>query len=199
MPYACHATGQLAYTTATAHHLARMPEQSRRRIRRAARNVRTRADRPECCDRADRHRASCAATAAAFDDDGDRRGICHPRSRFSSQVAWSLLLPLVLIAFLPESVQFLAATRPAGMRLRPLAPRLTGELTADDARFIALDRQDEHSRPGKDSILQFFSGPRAAATILLWLLFVADAVGFFFLGRWLPVVMKRPVWAAPPR
>jgi AAHS family 4-hydroxybenzoate transporter-like MFS transporter len=112
------------------------------------------------------------------------------QSLFIAGGVLSLLLALVLIALLPESVLFLAARRPAAARLRPLAQRLMGAPIAADARFVAPDHQDGHGKPGNDSILQLFSGPRAAATVLLWLLFAADALGFFFLASWLPVVME---------
>jgi AAHS family 4-hydroxybenzoate transporter-like MFS transporter len=112
------------------------------------------------------------------------------QSLFVVGAAFSLALTLVLIAFLPESVLFLAGRRPTSPRLRRLVQRLTREPIPDGAQFVALDRQDEHSAPGGDSILQLFSGPRAAATILIWLLFIIDSLGFFFLASWLPVVME---------
>jgi AAHS family 4-hydroxybenzoate transporter-like MFS transporter len=53
------------------------------------------------------------------------------------------------------------------------------------------DAQETLSKPGASTFAQLFSGPRAWATTFLWLLFICDALGFFFLASWLPVVMER--------
>jgi AAHS family 4-hydroxybenzoate transporter-like MFS transporter len=103
----------------------------------------------------------------------------------------SLVMAVVLILALPESALFLALKRPNSPKLRPLATRLLrGEAIPPDARFVARDPQEKQSAPGRDTIRQLFAGPRAWATALLWLLFVSDALGFFFLASWLPVVME---------
>ena len=103
----------------------------------------------------------------------------------------SLVMAFVLIAALPESVLFLALRKPDSPQLRPLAERLLrGERLDPAARFIARDPQEQRTTPGRDSVLHLFHGPRAWATTLLWLLFVFDSLGFFFLASWLPVVME---------
>lgn len=95
-----------------------------------------------------------------------------------------------MIVRLPESVLFVAAKQPGSPRLRSLTQRLTGTPVPLDAPIVALEVQDRHGYLARDSILQLFSGPRAAATSLLWALFVADFLGFFFLASWLPVIME---------
>jgi AAHS family 4-hydroxybenzoate transporter-like MFS transporter len=112
------------------------------------------------------------------------------QSLFVVGAVFSLVLTIVLIALLPESVLFLAARRPESPHLGPLVRRLTREPVPAGAHFATLDHQDVHDVPGSDGILQLFSGPRAAATILVWLLFIIDSLGFFFLASWLPVVME---------
>ncbi|HUK59921.1 MAG TPA: MFS transporter [Stellaceae bacterium] len=113
------------------------------------------------------------------------------RSLFAVGAALSLVMAFVLIAFLPESPLFLARRDPSSPRLRRLFARLApGERVDPDATFVARDPQELQGATGEDSIFHLFHGPRAAATILLWLLFASDALGFFFLASWLPLVME---------
>lgn len=113
------------------------------------------------------------------------------QSLFVVGAAFSLLMAFVLIFFLPESVLFLARKNPGAPQLRLLVNRLLpADKIAADARFIAPDAQDQHDSAGSDGFRQLFSGARRTATALLWLLFIFDAMGFFFLASWLPVVME---------
>jgi MFS transporter, AAHS family, 4-hydroxybenzoate transporter len=103
----------------------------------------------------------------------------------------SLVMVVVLVLFLPESALFLALKRPGSPRLTALARRLLpGEQIDAETRFVAADPQDRQSRPGEDNVRALFRGPRATATTLIWLLFICDSLGFFFLASWLPVVME---------
>lgn len=104
--------------------------------------------------------------------------------------AFSLVMAVVLLAFLPESVIFLALRKPASPRLQPLAERLLGRTVAPDTYFIAADPHEDYGVTRRAGFFRLFEGPRATATILLWALFIADALGFFFLASWLPVVMQ---------
>jgi AAHS family 4-hydroxybenzoate transporter-like MFS transporter len=114
------------------------------------------------------------------------------RSLFMVGAGFSLLMVVVIILFLPESALFLALKNPVSPRLAALVRRLLPNDGIDAAtRFVVRDAQERHSAPGRNIFLQLFSGrARAAATALLWLLFVCDAMGLFFLASWLPVVME---------
>ncbi len=113
------------------------------------------------------------------------------RSLFAVGAGLSLVMAFVLIAFLPESPLYLVRRDPASPKLRRLFARLApGERVDPDATFVARDPQDGMSRAGENNIFQLFHGPRKTATILLWLLFASDALGFFFLASWLPLVME---------
>jgi AAHS family 4-hydroxybenzoate transporter-like MFS transporter len=104
---------------------------------------------------------------------------------------FSLVLAVVLIALLPDSVLHIATTSPASPKLLPLARRLLPNENFDSStRFVAHDPQEDHGVPGRAGFLQLFVGPRAWATILLWALFLFDSVSLFFLGSWLPYVMR---------
>ncbi|HUB96039.1 MAG TPA: MFS transporter [Stellaceae bacterium] len=103
----------------------------------------------------------------------------------------SLVMGFLLMIALPESPLFLALRRPSSPKLLGLVRRLLpGERIEPDARFIATDPQDRQSQPGKETVKALFHGPRAAATSLIWVLFICDSLGFFFLASWLPVVME---------
>jgi MFS transporter, AAHS family, 4-hydroxybenzoate transporter len=106
--------------------------------------------------------------------------------------AFSLLMVLVLILLLPESILFLATSNPTSPKLRRLVARLMpAEPIGSNAVFVAHDAQEDGAERGGNKFKQLFSGVRAYATILLWLLFISDALSFFFLASWLPVVMER--------
>jgi AAHS family 4-hydroxybenzoate transporter-like MFS transporter len=102
----------------------------------------------------------------------------------------SLVMAVVLWALLPESPQYLALRQPDSEALRRLAERLLHRPIAPGTRFTTTDPQERHGTPGKNTLLQLFQGPRAAATVLLWVLFACDSLGFFFLASWLPLVME---------
>jgi len=108
---------------------------------------------------------------------------CHRRLRIARHGA-------VLAIWLPNHA-LLSDNRPASAKLRRLVERLIpNEPVPANAVFVpATHRNAEQARRGTFS--QLFSGPRAPATIFLWLLFICDALGFFFLASWLPVVMER--------
>lgn len=103
---------------------------------------------------------------------------------------FSFAMALVLIRYLPDSALFLALKKPNAPQLRPLVQRLLGGRTlAPETRFVAAD-EHEGDEIGRAGFFRLFTGMRAYATILLWLLFVADSLGFFFLASWLPLVME---------
>ena len=102
---------------------------------------------------------------------------------------FSFAMALVLIVYLPDSALFLALKKPNAPQLRPLAQRLLGRALAPETRFVAIDEHEE-GETGRAGFLRLFTGMRAYATSLLWLLFVSDSLGFFFLASWLPLVME---------
>jgi AAHS family 4-hydroxybenzoate transporter-like MFS transporter len=114
------------------------------------------------------------------------------QSLFAIGACASLVMGAVLAIWLPESPRYLAITDPASAKLRRLVERLIpNEPVPANAVFVPGDAQETQSKPGAGTFSQLFSGPRAPATIFLWLLFICDALGFFFLASWLPVVMER--------
>lgn len=114
------------------------------------------------------------------------------QSLFAVGAALSLAIAVVLVFILPESPRYLALTNPTSPKLRRLMHRLApDEPIGPDAVFVPGDAQEAERTAGAGTFAQLFHGARAPATVFLWLLFVCDALGFFFLASWLPVVMER--------
>ena len=114
------------------------------------------------------------------------------QSLFAIGAGASLAMGVVLAFWLPESPRYLALNNPTSPKLRRLVERLLpNEPIGTDVVFVPGDAQEKQGNANAGTFAQLFSGPRAAATIFLWLLFVCDALAFFFLASWLPVVMER--------
>jgi len=98
------------------------------------------------------------------------------------------LLALVLLLFLPESIPFLAATKPEAPQLRQLIARAAPELKiAPDARFVLRRPLNET----KFSLKLLFDGERAIVTPLLWLAFFAETLTYITLSSWMAVLLER--------
>jgi AAHS family 4-hydroxybenzoate transporter-like MFS transporter len=99
-----------------------------------------------------------------------------------------LILSVFLSLMLPESIPFLAATRPGAPRLRPLVARAAPELEIPpDARFV-------YRRPVNEtqfSLKLLFSGYRRTATPIIWLAFFAESMTYLTLTAWLVVVLEQ--------
>ena len=93
---------------------------------------------------------------------------------------------LLVLLFLPESVRFLALDTKRYERLgkiiRQLDPKVAG-----DARFVF---HEEKSSGFK--LPHLFTEGRAAFTILLWIVIVANLMALQFLVTWLPTVLESP-------
>jgi AAHS family 4-hydroxybenzoate transporter-like MFS transporter len=117
------------------------------------------------------------------------------RSVYVIGAVFSAIMAAAMILWLPDSILFLIQRRPNSPQLRRLAERLMREPIAPDTQLVAMDPQDDTKKikeaGGFEGFVRLFNGTsRARATVLLWLLFISDSLGFFFLASWLPVVMK---------
>ncbi len=104
---------------------------------------------------------------------------------------FSFIMAAVMILWLPDSLWYLARKHPDSPQLRRLAERLIGQPVVPGTPIVAVDPSEDRSQKasGRQGFLRLFEGSRGWATILLWLLFISDSLGFFFLASWLPVVM----------
>ena len=99
-----------------------------------------------------------------------------------------LILSAILAVMLPESIPFLAATRPDSPRLRRLVARAAPEIEIPaDAKFV-------YRRPASEtqfSLKLLFSGYRRTATPIIWLAFFAESMTYLTLTAWLVVVLEQ--------
>jgi len=98
------------------------------------------------------------------------------------------LLALVLLLFLPESIPFLAATKPGAPQLRRLVVRAAPDIAlAADTRFVLKRPVSEM----KFSLKLLFADERRIVTPLLWLAFFAETLTYITLSSWLAVLLER--------
>ena len=96
-----------------------------------------------------------------------------------------ILVSLLSIWLLPESVKYLVV-KGRGQQdvVRILAQMDPGKAVDSSATYVVADEQ-------KGSTLKaLFAGPLAVLTPLMWLLFVANLMGYFFLIGWTPAVLQ---------
>jgi AAHS family 4-hydroxybenzoate transporter-like MFS transporter len=97
-----------------------------------------------------------------------------------------IVTALLVLLFLPESVRFLALDMSREGRIRKIIERLDPRVSPD-ARFVV----HEEKRTGI-KLSHLFTEGRAAFTILLWIVFVANLMALQFLVTWLPTVLESP-------
>jgi AAHS family 4-hydroxybenzoate transporter-like MFS transporter len=96
-----------------------------------------------------------------------------------------LLVTVLVFIWLPESLHFLAASSrgpEAGALARLLAPTWDGV----QAPLVVPVRPDTRA-----PVAELFVGARAAATILIWILFVGTQALVFFMGSWLVTLLTQ--------
>ena len=97
------------------------------------------------------------------------------------------VLCLLLAFVLPESIRYLALTRPDSPQLLSYVQRLAPNLAiTSDTRFY-LYRPEPRE---KFSWRQLFADNRRAATLLLWLAFFAESLTFMTFISWLAVILE---------
>ena len=98
-----------------------------------------------------------------------------------------IALSVVLALFLPESVPWLAATRPDSQQLGRLAARAVPDLViTPDSRVVL--RRSLHEI--EFSLKLLFSSYRRIATPLLWIAFFAESLTFMTFSAWLAVILE---------
>ncbi len=97
------------------------------------------------------------------------------------------LTGLACLFALPESIRLLAVQQKNRKELAALARRMQPSLAIDaDTQFVLA----EERQPKPFTIPLLFSGNRAIATPLLWLLYIANSLALFFLSSWMPVLLE---------
>ena len=98
-------------------------------------------------------------------------------------------IPLVmlpaLVAFLPESLVWLASDRSRVMQARRLLQRAFPEMAVDpDASFMI-----DGTAARRSSLVELFRDRRTAKTLLLWTIFFTSLLDLYLLVSWLPTIV----------
>ena len=93
----------------------------------------------------------------------------------------------ILALFLPESVPYLAATRPDSPKLRALVRRALPELVLETEDRVVLRRPTTETR---FSLRLLFQSYRRIATPLLWIAFFAESLTFMTFSSWLVLLLE---------
>ncbi len=96
-----------------------------------------------------------------------------------------LLLCVVMIAALPESLQFLALRRRSLERARLWLIRIDASLRIDRDTQLVVREQSKQGVP----FLHLFRDRLGAGTLLLWVINFMNLLAAYFLANWLPVIM----------
>jgi len=93
----------------------------------------------------------------------------------------------VLALFLPESIPYVAATKPDSPKLRDLVRRALPELALGTEDRVTLRRPKSETR---FSLRLLFESYRRIATPLLWIAFFAESLTFMTFSSWLVLVLE---------
>jgi len=108
------------------------------------------------------------------------------RSVFVAGGAVPLIIALVLMIVLPESIQFLAVQgKDPGRILKTLA-RISPEFAHSDVVIAG----SHGERPKGVPVKYLFAEGRTAGTILLWIPYFMNLLLIYFLGGWLPALLR---------
>lgn len=95
---------------------------------------------------------------------------------------------IVLALFLPESVPYVAATKPDSPKLRALVQRALPELALTSEDRVRLQRPVNETR---FSLRLLFESYRRIATPLLWIAFFAESLTFMTFSSWLALILEQ--------
>jgi AAHS family 4-hydroxybenzoate transporter-like MFS transporter len=98
-----------------------------------------------------------------------------------------LLLVVVLIWGLPESIRFMAGQGQPPERIAKTLRQISPSLTYSPGTQFLLPEEKLSGVPAK----HLFTGGRAPATVLLWIVFFINFIFLFFMFNWLPAVIQQ--------
>jgi AAHS family 4-hydroxybenzoate transporter-like MFS transporter len=108
------------------------------------------------------------------------------RSVFLVGGAIPAVIGMLMLAFMPESLQFLALRGKATGKLTKLIRRIDPNAAVDDqTNYVVADH-----KTGGVPILHLFTEGRAVGTALLWVINFMNLLNLYFLASWLPTVVN---------
>ncbi len=97
-----------------------------------------------------------------------------------------LIIAILLMAGLPESIQFLAARGKNPRRVARILNRIAPEFAAANLRATPRDTRHEGV-----PVIHLFTEGRAFGTILLWIPYFMNLLIIYFIGSWLPALLRQ--------
>ncbi|MFZ0978657.1 MAG: MFS transporter [Candidatus Acidiferrales bacterium] len=97
-----------------------------------------------------------------------------------------LAISILLIALLPESIRFLAVKGRAPATIRRIMARIAPEVATADMNLAAPEDEKHAGVPVK----HLFTEGRAVGTILLWIPYFMNLLLIYFIGSWLPALLR---------
>ena len=113
------------------------------------------------------------------------------RSVFLFGGAVPLLVGILMFFLLPESLQFMVLRGKSIDKVRGWLQRINAPLPAGNVQFAV----DEENRAGLP-LMHLFREGRALGTVFLWVINFANLMNLYFLGSWLPTVVKDAGYSA---
>lgn len=97
-----------------------------------------------------------------------------------------LLIGLLMIKYLPESIQFQILNGAPSDKIAKLVRRVIPDAQIPaDAHFVVPE-----TRQAGVPVIQLFSDGRAAGTVTLWIVSFLNLIALYFLSNWLPTIAK---------
>ena len=96
-----------------------------------------------------------------------------------------LVVGILMLFFLPESLQFMVLRGKSIEKIKGWLHRINAPVPAGDVQFAV----HEENRKGVP-IFHLFREGRAMGTVMLWIINFMNLVNLYFLGAWLPTVVK---------
>ena len=109
------------------------------------------------------------------------------RSVFVAGGVLPLAIALILVFVLPESIQFLAVQGKDSGRIAKTVARIAPEIPRAGVNIVVGSR--EEARKGVP-VKHLFTEGRTAGTILLWIPYFMNLLLIYFLGSWLPALLR---------
>lgn len=97
-----------------------------------------------------------------------------------------LIIAVLLIAGLPESIQFLAVRGKDPVKVSRILNRIAPEFAGANVRPTPRDTQHEGV-----PVIHLFTEGRTFGTILLWIPYFMNLLIIYFIGSWLPALLRQ--------
>jgi AAHS family 4-hydroxybenzoate transporter-like MFS transporter len=98
-----------------------------------------------------------------------------------------IAIALVSVFLLPESIRFLVNRGGADSRARASLSRIAGGAIGEGPLSSG---HDEHATGSAFIVSELFTGGRAVATTLIWVIYFMNLLNLYFLNSWLPTIIS---------